>query len=84
MDRVKDKLMPRAQRKVARATFEHWLTYFQMGWAWWAQFAWSMSSMAISLGVPIYILLLQRGMFYDWWVGNHRPDVAIIKPRTRR
>lgn len=84
IDRFKDLIMPRAQRKVARATFQYWVDVFEEGWELWSDFMWVVSSFMITMGIPAYLIFFQRGYFFDWFVANHRPDVAIVKPRSRR
>lgn len=84
IDRFKDLIMPRAQRKLARAAFQYWADAFEEGWEMWSEFMWTVSSFMISVGIPAYLIFFQRGQFFDWFAANHRPDVAIIKPRTRK
>lgn len=84
IDRFKNRLMPRAHRKVISALFMYWIELFEDGWEVWSEIAFTLSSFAITVGIPMYIIFFQRGFFYDWFAANHRPDVAMIRPRTRR
>ena len=84
IDRLKDKIMPRAQRKLVKSLFGYWVELFEDGWETWSEISFTLTSMFITVGIPMYLVFFQRGFFYDWFASNHRPDVAMIKPRTRR